>query len=288
MNIGYVAAGPAVEALHRAARLGLDCIELNLIWGSESDIEGWSADDTRRVREGMAATGVTILSLCTGWANHLAPDKAGRERAAANMARALGLAAELGVPVVTCNAFGDPTVPPEEQVGRFSRVFGEYARWAEDRGLRIGIENCPHVHSEHGIQIGNIAYTPAMFERLFDAVPSRAVGMEYDPSHYFWLGVDYVALIRHFAERMVLVHAKDTEVLQDRLGWVGIYGTDWWRYRIPGMGMVNWEGIARALAEVGYRTGVIIEHEDPIYQADRFEEGISRGLAFLRQLFPNP
>jgi sugar phosphate isomerase/epimerase len=81
------------------------------------------------------------------------------------------------------------------------------------------------------------------------------------------------------------VHAKDTEIMEDRLGHVGIYGNGWWRYRMPGMGEVDWDGIAQALAEIGYRGDVIIEHEDPVFEGDRFEEGLSLGIRFLHRLF---
>ncbi len=283
MNIGYVANGvkPA-EALGQAARLGFDGVELGFSWGTPCDLDPWTPDDTRRACDEVAKSGAKILAITTGWANHLAPDQAGRDHAFANMLKAIELAPQLGTGVVTCNAFGDPAQRPEKQVKLFGQVFGEYARRAEDKGVRIGIENCPHCHTEHGIQIGNVAYTPALFDQLFDAVPSTAVGLEYDPSHFFWLGVDYVGAVRRYADRLVYMHAKDTEVLRDRLGQVGIYGDGWWRYRMPGMGQVDWERIARALAEVGYRTGVVIEHEDPVFEGARFEEGLSLGLKFLR------
>jgi sugar phosphate isomerase/epimerase len=283
MEIGFVASGNVGESLRRAARLGFAGIELNCIWGQPSDLETWTDNDTKKAREVMAETGTRILAVSTGWANHLSPDVAARERAMANMRRAITLAPQLGTKIVTCNAFGDPATPPKDQVPAFAQVFGQYARWCEDAGVRIGIENCPHVHTAHGIQIGNIAYSPDLFARFFEAVPSLTIGMEYDPSHYYWLGVDYVAVIRQFADRMVFMHAKDTEVMRDRLALVGIYGDGWWRYRMPGMGQVDWAGITRALAEIGYRVGMAIEHEDPVFDGERFEEGLALGLGFLRQ-----
>ena len=284
MNMGYVAIGGPEEVLERASRLGFDGVELVFSHDSPCDLDSWTADDSKRVRDILAVQGVRILAVHTGMTNHLAPDKTERERAFSKMRRALDVALELGTELVTCNAFGDPSQRPEKQVEPFGQVFGEYARLAEDRGVRIGIENCPHAHMEHGIQIGNIAYSPEMFELLFDAVPSLAVGMEYDPSHFYWLGVDYVEVIHQFAERIVCVHAKDTEVMEDRLGQVSIFGQGWWRYRMPGMGEVDWEAIARALAEIGYRGDVIIEHEDPVFEGERFEEGLSLGLKFLRRV----
>jgi sugar phosphate isomerase/epimerase len=56
------------------------------------------------------------------------------------------------------------------------------------------------------------------------------------------------------------------------------------------MGQVDWAGITRALAETGYRSGMAIEHEDPVFEGARFEEGLSLGLGFLRQAlraYPN-
>ena len=284
MNIGYVAIGEPMEVLKRALRLGFDGVELVFNWDSPCDLETWTAEDSKEVLEFAAAKDVQIQAVSTGMINHLSPDLATRTRAYANMSRALDIALEVGSKTVACNAFGDPTERPKSQVELFGEVFGEYARMAEDRGLRIGIENCPHVHTQHGIQIGNIAYTPEMLERLFEAVPSTAVGLEYDPSHFYWLGIDYIQTIHQFADRMVFVHAKDTEVMEDRLGRVGIYGSGWWRYRVPGMGELDWDGIARALAEIGYISGMAIEHEDPVFEGERFEQGLRLGLRFLRRV----
>jgi sugar phosphate isomerase/epimerase len=284
MNIGFVANGTAEEVLRRAARLGFDGVELCFGWGGPCDLERWAAGDTQRVRDLMAETGTKVLTVGSFGPVHLAPDRAVRERAAADMARAIELAPQLGTNVVTWMAFGDPSLPPEAQVGTFGQVFGEYARRAEDHGVRIGIENWPKVTTKDGIRIGNLAYSPAMFERLFDAVASKAVGLEFDPSHLYWQGADPIQTIRRFADRLVFLHAKDTEVLDDELGWVGMYGSGWWRYRLPGLGDLDWDAFARVLAEVGYRGGIVIEHEDPVFEGDRFEEGLAIGLKFLRQV----
>lgn len=284
MDIGYVASGDPARALERAARLGFDGVELNAIWGEAFDLDTWTPEDSRKLRRQMDTLGVRVLAVGTGWANHLAPDADARKRAAVNMRRAMDAASELGTHIVTCNAFGDPAQKPQQQVQRFGEVFGEYARWAAKRGVRIGIENCPHVRSERTIQIGNIAYSPEMLAELFETVPPESIGLEYDPSHFLWLGIDYIQVIRDFADRLVYVHAKDTEILRERLARVSIYGEGWWRYRMPGMGQLDWEGISRALAEVGYRAGTVIEHEDPVFEGARFEEGLGLGLQFLRRV----
>jgi sugar phosphate isomerase/epimerase len=287
MEIGFVANGQPEEELDRAAWLGFDGVELCFNPGGACDLERWTRDDSQRLADLAAAKGVRILTVAAFWYEHVSPDRAARERAAAAMKRAITLAPELGTRIVTCMAFGDPATRPAEQAALFGQVFGEYARWAEDHGVRIGIENWPGVRYDRGLQVRNLACSAEMFDRLFDAVPSTAVGLEYDPSHLYWQGIDPVQVIRRFADRLVYAHAKDTEILKERLSQVGIYGDGWWRYRLPGLGDLDWEAIAGALAEAGYRQGIVIEHEDPVFAGERFDEGLAIGLKYLRQVLKN-
>ena len=41
------------------------------------------------------------------------------------------------------------------------------------------------------------------------------------------------------------------------------------RYRIPGLGQVDWAGVLRVLREGGYDGVVSVEHEDPVWSGDR-------------------
>jgi sugar phosphate isomerase/epimerase len=50
----------------------------------------------------------------------------------------------------------------------------------------------------------------------------------------------------------------------------------WWRYRVPGLGQVDWSGVVDALYEGGF-TGVLsVEHEDPVWGGT--EEKVKQGL----------
>ena len=120
---------------------------------------------------------------------------------------------------------------------------------------------------------------------MFELVPSKAVGLEFDPSHFIFQFMDYTAAIREFGERIYAFHAKDTQILCDKLNAVGLYGdqwqgTGWWRFRMPGYGDADWKAIFVALSDVKYDGDIIIEHEDPTYEG---EEGLRRGAKFLRQ-----
>jgi len=96
---------------------------------------------------------------------------------------------------------------------------------------------------------------------------------------------------RKFADRVVHVHAKDTEIFYDKRDHVGIYGDGWWTYRIPGLGEIDWNEFMAGLHSIGYKGGIAIEHEDGRFDAGRqkadlkeYEQGLKIGLATLRPL----
>ena len=86
----------------------------------------------------------------------------------------------------------------------------------------------------------NFATTPAATQAVFDRVPSKRLGLEFDPSHFVRQYIDPISVAWQFKDRILAVHAKDTEIIQPVLQQVGIAGHGWWRYRIPGQGIVNW------------------------------------------------
>jgi sugar phosphate isomerase/epimerase len=51
----------------------------------------------------------------------------------------------------------------------------------------------------------------------------------------------------------------------------------WWRYRIPGLGEVDWRRLIDRLHHTGYDGVVSVEHEDPVWSGD--PERVRRGLA---------
>ena len=179
----------------------------------------------------------------------------------------------LGAPVLTINAWAPGDLPEVERLEYYRKVWSEFARIAADAGIRIGIENCPHDGR-------NLMATPDDMERLFDLVPDEVIGLEFDPSHFIFQFMDYLEPIREFGDRIHAVHAKDTQINQKRLDRVGIDGEGWWRFRMPGLGDVDWKALFTALSDIAYDRDIIIEHEDPTYEG---HEGLRRGAKFLRQ-----
>jgi len=115
---------------------------------------------------------------------------------------------------------------------------------------------------------------------MFKVIPSKALGLEFDPSHLVFQFIDYLDAARKFGSRIYHTHCKDTEILYDRLGYVGYTGEGWWRFRMPGLGDVDWKRLITTLQDVGYDYVLSIEHEDPLYHG---EEGFRKGLVVARR-----
>jgi sugar phosphate isomerase/epimerase len=115
-----------------------------------------------------------------------------------------------------------------------------------------------------------IAFDIATAERTLDAIDNRpAFGFNYDPSHLGYQGVDYVAFIERFGDRIYHAHMKD-------VWWSSVPGTSGvfgghlpfghrdraWDFRSIGRGRIDFEAIVRALNRAGYTGPLSVEWED--------------------------
>lgn len=249
---------------------GFGSIQL-LSWPKDPLNANMSDDDWRRACEDVRSRGVEISALGS-YENVLDPKK-GKENAE-YFERLLEKAALVGVDVVGTFAGRDPERSVEDNVPLFKKVWSKLAKKAEDLGVKVAFENCPMFHSFpfRGV---NIAFTPRAWEMMFDAVPSEALGLEYDPSHLICLLIDPVKAIFGCGERIYHVHAKDAEVVRRNVERVGIMGPGAVRHRSPGLGEAPWGRIISALVEVGYRGNLDIEgRHDPIFRGELEEQGL--------------
>jgi sugar phosphate isomerase/epimerase len=155
---------------------------------------------------------------------------------------------------------------------------------AERYSVDVAFENCPMFQSWPWVH--NIAVSPAMWRQLFEVAASPRVGLNFDPSHLVWQGIDYLAAVDEFRHRIKIVQAKDTEVLNNVQREAGMLSLRWWRHRIPGEGSIDWPAFVDRLRQAGYDSVLSIEHEDPLYEGseERVLEGLSRTRAHLDPL----
>jgi sugar phosphate isomerase/epimerase len=273
MRIGFIAQFDDVAAMDFAAAEGFFGLEL-MCWNGDGLL-----DSAETVRRNMAERGLEIITMGF-WGNNL--DPAQREAWRRRQSGAIDLAAKWGVSKVATFAGRDPTTDLDGNLREFKAFWEPLARRAADLGVQICFENCP-MFDPRSLRSINIATSPVVWERMFDAVDSPALGLQLDPSHLVWLQIDYLAALRSFAPKVGLVHAKDTEILPAELARAGILGSGWWRYRLPGLGRVDWRQFVAALREIDYRGDLAIEHEDPLYEGEKAHAGLLIARQHLEQ-----
>ena len=173
----------------------------------------------------------------------------------------------------------DWTKSVDDNWPRFLATWKPLVQFAQDQGVRIGIENCPMLFSPDEWPGGkNLATSPAIWRRMFADIPQANFGLNYDPSHMVWQHMDYLAPLREFKDRLFHVHAKDVRIDTHKLNDVGILALppQYHTPKLPGMGEVNWGMFCSVLGDTGYRGPVCVEVEDRA-----FEESLERRKAIL-------
>lgn len=133
----------------------------------------------------------------------------------------------------------------------------------------------------------SLACTPADLRALFERVPSPILGINFDPSHLIRVGINPLCFLSEFAPRVVHIHGKDTEILDEELYDHGDlqpatfakrhgFGAHHWRYTIPGHGLARWARMFAVLEQAGYDGAVSIELEDENFNGT--EDGEKAGL----------
>jgi sugar phosphate isomerase/epimerase len=283
MKLGFLTRN--VADIDKAERLGFDGIELAVNAFGDPFAGPLDTASIAAAKEVSRTRNVEITALAyydvafnAGTFNAAAPD-----RVHDVYARVFAAADQLGVRTIASMSGFDPHRDWDGNVQLFADRFGPVAHAAEQRGLRLAFENWMGLGGRLPFNPTNMGGSPDTWDAWFRAVPSRALGLEFDPSHLYWQGIDVLRALHEYKDRVYHVHAKDTEMLPERRYRAGINGQSF-RFRIPGYGDIDWTRFVSALNEIGYDGGVAIEHEDEIYSGARFDEGLMRGRQVLQPL----
>lgn len=282
MKLGFVSAILADLSLRDvaqfAAEAGYDCVEL-MCWPPSKaerryagvthiDVTSFGPAQRDEVAGIMAGAGVEISGLGY-YPNPLAPDREEAERTAGHTRKVIEASALLGVGIVNTFVGRDWTKSVDDNWPRFCETWKPLIAFADDRGVRVGIENCPMLFTRDEWPGGkNLATTPAIWRRMFSEIPSPNFGLNFDPSHCVWQQMDYLKPLSEFRSRLVHVHAKDVRVDRERLDDVGImaHPLEYHVPKLPGLGDVDWGRFFSVLSDVGYRGPVCVEVEDRAYE----------------------
>ena len=304
MKLGFVSAILPDLTLEQVAAFastnGYDCVEL-MCWPkgkaerryagvTHVDVAGFTKESAVRVREQMSAAGVAISGLGY-YPNPLAPDPAEARVYVDHIRQVIQAAKLLDVGVVNTFVGRDWTRSVDENWPRFLETWKPLIQFAEDHGIKIGIENCPMAFTKDEWPGGkNLAASPKIWRRMYEDIPSPSFGLNFDPSHFIWQHMDYLKPLREFRSRIFHVHAKDARVDQHRLDEVGImaHPNDFHTPKLPGLGDVNWGRFFSVLTEVGYNGPVCVEVEDRAYEGslENRKASLRQSYTYLRQYIP--
>lgn len=254
------------------------------------DVTAFGPADVSRTRELCARYGITLSGLGY-YPNPLTADAAEAAVYLGHLKKVISAAALLGINQVNTFIGRDPARSLADNWQVFEERWPAIVQHAEQSGVHVAIENCPMYFSQDEWPGGkNIATSPRNWRELFRRIPSRNLGLNYDPSHLVWQMMDPIAPVREFASRIQHVHAKDVCLDRVKLNDVGIMGTplEFHQPVIPGRGEIDWTRFLTTLAEVGYNGAVCIEVEDRAYEGSLAarQQALHESGRFLREKLP--
>ncbi len=282
MKLGFLTAIMAdksfEEVVDYASEQGFSCIEV-ACWPKEGaerryagvchiDVETLTEADSVSIKNYCREKNVGISALAY-YPNILSGDEEMDARRKAHLYRVIDAAKMLGVGLVNTFIGRDRTKTVEENLETVQKVWPEILRYAADRQIRIGIENCPMLFGKEQWPGGeNLMTTPAIWKKVFQMLPFDNFGLNYDPSHFIWQQMDYVKPIYEFKDKLFHIHFKDVKLYRDKLDQVGImaYPLEYMAPKIPGLGDIDWSKFISALSDIGYAGCGCVEIEDRAFE----------------------
>lgn len=262
---------------------------------SDIDVENFTKEDAEKILAEISEKDLEISALAY-YDNMLHPDLAIRNKFHAHLKNVILAAEKLNVKLVGTFVGKDQNLTLEENFQLYKEIFSEIVEFAESHNVKIMIENCPMPGWEKDGLPATISYSPEFWDRMFELVPASNFGLNLDPSHLAWLGIDYYQCIEEYKERIFQVHAKDCIVHPEGIKYYGIFGKKlnreheedlgFFTPKIPGLGDISWPKFINKLKEVGFNDNVIIEHEDRNFEENNDEviDGLNYAFNHLNPL----
>ena len=280
-----------------AAEVGFQCVEV-CCWPkgkalrryagiTHIDLDELTADKMKYYLDYAKSKGVAISSLGY-YPNPLSADSEESETAIRHLYRLIDASAQMGIYMVTTFIGKDKNKTVEENLDLFEAKWAPIIRYAEEKQVKIAIENCPMLYTKDEWPGGNnLASTPHIWREMFRRIPSDYFGLNYDPSHPYLIQADYVRPIYEFKDKLFHVHFKDIKIYQEKLDEYGVfaYPALWHSPKLPGLGGVDFAALCSALNDVRYQGYACIEVEDKAYEAstEDIKRGIEQSYRFMRQ-----
>ncbi|WP_270204866.1 sugar phosphate isomerase/epimerase family protein [Streptococcus anginosus] len=300
MKLGLVSAildhSDFYELIDVVAENGLECVEV-ACWPQEKaarryagvshiDVANLTAEKATELTAYAASKSVAISSLAY-YPNPLDEDLEKRQEVINHLYKVIDASALMGVNMVTTFIGRMPSKSVAENLEEVQKIWPAIIEYAANKGVKIAIENCPMLFTDDEWPGGqNLFTTPAIWRQVFEILPYDNFGINYDPSHFVWQQIDYIAPLYEFKDKIFHVHYKDIKVFEDKLKDVGVMATplQYMSPKLPGLGDVDWGKYVSALTDIGYEGYTCIEVEDKSFEKDNqvIRNSITLSTRYLR------
>jgi sugar phosphate isomerase/epimerase len=284
------------EMIDIVADNGLVCVEV-ACWPKEKaarryagvshiDVNNLNQESAQEILSYAASKQIEISALAY-YPNPLDEDLEKREKAIKHLYRLIDAAKLLKVNLVTTFIGRMQTKSLSENLEEMEIVWKPILAYAEEAGVRIGIENCPMLFTDDEWPGGqNLMTTPAVWREVFKRLDSKALGLNYDPSHFVWQQIDYISPLYEFKDKIFHVHYKDIKLYPEKLKDVGVMATplQYMSPKLPGLGDVDWSKYVSALTDIGFGGYSCIEVEDKSFEEtyEDVKKSVSLSTRYLR------
>jgi sugar phosphate isomerase/epimerase len=276
MHVGILTAPLRTQPLETlipwAASHNIMALEVDVRPGSHLDASNLSDAQIENLKRLLDRHGMRISSLASyGRLTGASDEVMNNDRRA--LEDAIKLAARLGIKVV-CTLAGMPATGKSREKTILEDVPGAFRPvldLAGEHGVKLALENWYATNIQH----------LEHWRMIFEVLPDAHFGLNFDPSHLDWQGIDVLAAVQEFRTRIFHVHAKDVSVGEAKRLRVGYGGDGWWRYVLPGFGRIRWGELMCCLRLNGYNDVLSIEHEDAAFAP---EEGFALAARYLNNL----
>lgn len=285
------------EMLETIAGMGFECVEI-ACWPKAKgerryagvthiDVNDLTKEKADKILGRCKEKQIDISALAF-YPNILDVNKQKSAASIAHLKQVITASALLGINLVTTFIGRNQALSVKDNLVLVKEVWPDILDYAKNQDVRIAIENCPMLFDEGQWPGGqNLMTTPENWQRIFEILPYDNLGLNYDPSHFVWQMMDYIAPLYQFKDKVFHVHFKDIKLYQDKLARFGTmaYPLDYMSPKLPGLGDVDWGRYVSALTDIGYDDCACIEVEDRAFEnsTERVLDSLKLARRYLKQ-----
>lgn len=279
MQLGFITnclSGSFSEKVRVASELGYDTLEV-ACWPEGDPKQCDISADNYTVQDIIAIQGILnkyqcSISTLAFYENSLSANLEIRKKNLTHLRNVITLASKLNVDYVGMYIGKDQTCSLEQNFILAQQLITPIVEYAAGLGVTLLFENCPMPTWDAEGYPATISYSPELIQHVFEVIPNNNFGLNYDPSHLYWMGIDYLSCAQQFSNRIYSIHVKDVSTKHNNIDRYGIYGKEiekqhpfdfgYYQPTLVGYGEINWNKLFDVLKQNQFNGPIQVEYKN--------------------------